>query len=91
MLILSQWDNAADSDQNIAWTRSLFEAMQPHLDGAYVNNLGEEGSERVRAAYGQNYSRPAAVKQTYDPTNVFHANQNIAPDSPTPDDPSAVI
>ncbi len=84
MLILSQWAAAADSEANIAWTRSLFETMQPHLEGVYVNNLGDEGNERVRVAYGDNYARLAAVKQTYDPMNVFHANQNIAPERPTP-------
>ncbi len=82
-LILSQWSEAADSPRNIEWTRALFEAMQGHLAGVYVNNLGEEGAERVRAAYGQNYSRLVTVKQTYDPENLFRANQNIAPDAAT--------
>jgi FAD/FMN-containing dehydrogenase len=79
-LILSQWSEASDSDRNVQWTRALFEAMQPHLEeSVYVNNLGDEGSGRVRAAYGENYPRLAAVKRTYDPDNVFRANQNIDP------------
>jgi FAD/FMN-containing dehydrogenase len=79
-LILSQWSEASDSDRNVQWTRALFEAMQPHLEeSVYVNNLGDEGSGRVRAAYGENYPRLAAVKGTYDPDNVFRANQNIDP------------
>ena len=79
-LILSQWSDAADSERNIEWTRALFEAMRPHLeDAVYVNNLGDEGPGRVRAAYGENYPRLAAVKKTYDPDNLFRANQNIAP------------
>ncbi|HTF50525.1 MAG TPA: BBE domain-containing protein [Pseudonocardia sp.] len=79
-LILSQWPDAADSQRNIEWTRALFDAMQPHLeDAVYVNNLGDEGAGRVRAAYGVNYPRLAAVKKTYDPDNLFRANQNIAP------------
>lgn len=54
--------------------------MQPFAErGVYVNGLGEEGDERVRAAYGQNYERLAAVKNTYDPTNCFRLNQNITP------------
>jgi FAD/FMN-containing dehydrogenase len=79
-LIGSQWSQATDSDRNVQWTRALFEAMQPHLEASvYVNNLGDEGPGRVQAAYGENYPRPAAVKRTYDPDNLFRANQNIDP------------
>jgi hypothetical protein len=78
-LILSQWPDATDSSRNIDWTRTLFDAMQPHLEGVYVNNLGDEGPGRVRAAYGENYPRLAAVKHRYDPDNIFRANQNINP------------
>jgi FAD/FMN-containing dehydrogenase len=79
-LVLSQWASPEDDERNTAWTRSLFDAMGPFLDDAvYVNNLGEEGPDRVRAAYGANYERLAALKSTYDPDNVFRANQNIAP------------
>jgi FAD/FMN-containing dehydrogenase len=81
-LVLSQWSEAADSARNIEWTKALFEAMQPYLEkSVYVNNLGDEGPERVRAAYGGNYSRLVAVKRTYDPDNLFRANQNIDPDA----------
>jgi Berberine and berberine like len=79
-LILSQWSEATDSDRNLQWTRALFEAMQPHLEeSVYVNNLGDEGPGRVQAAYGENYPRLAALKRTYDPENLFRANQNIDP------------
>jgi hypothetical protein len=84
-LIVSQWAHPADSQRNIDWTRALFEAMEPHLENAvYVNNLCDEGPSRVRAAYGKNYPRLTAVKRTYDPGNLFRANQNIAPSSNTP-------
>jgi hypothetical protein len=54
--------------------------MQPHLESsAYVNNLGAEGQDRVRAAYGENYPRLAMIKRTHDPANVFRLNQNIIP------------
>jgi hypothetical protein len=77
-LILSQWDDPADSPVNIAWTRSLFEAMQPFLEpSVYMNNLGDEGADRVRAAYGANYDRLAKCKATYDPHNLFRFNPNI--------------
>jgi FAD/FMN-containing dehydrogenase len=79
-LILSQWSDAADSDRNVEWTRALFQAMQPHLEASvYVNNLGDEGAARIKAAYGDNYDRLAALKETYDPDNLFRANQNIDP------------
>ena len=68
------------SEENIGWTRELFEAMQPFFEsGVYVNNLGEEGEDRVREAYGEHYERLAALKDKYDPTNVFRLNQNIRP------------
>jgi FAD binding domain/Berberine and berberine like len=79
-LILSQWSDATESDRNIEWTRALFHAMQPHLkESVYVNNLGDEGPGRVEAAYGENYSRLVALKKTFDPDNLFRANQNIDP------------
>ena len=79
-LILSQWSDTTDSDRNVEWTSALFQAMQPHLEeSVYVNNLGNEGPSRVRAAYGENYDRLAALKRTLDPDNLFRANQNVDP------------
>jgi FAD/FMN-containing dehydrogenase len=84
-LILSQWPDPADSSQNIAWTRELFEAIEPFLAlGVYVNNLGDEGEERVRHAYGPNYERLLALKANYDPTTLFRHNQNIRPETAAP-------
>ena len=58
--------------------------MQPFATGVYVNNLGEEGDDRVRAAYAPaTYARLVALKDAYDPTNLFQLNQNIRP-SPSP-------
>jgi hypothetical protein len=83
-LIGAQWSEATDSDRNVQWTRALFEAMRPHLEeSVYVNNLGDEGPGRVQAAYGENYPRLAAIKRTYDPDNLFRANQNIDPSMDT--------
>ncbi|MBA3614651.1 MAG: FAD-binding oxidoreductase [Actinomycetota bacterium] len=79
-LILSQWADPAESERNVEWTRSLFEAMEPFFgEGVYVNNLGDEGEDRVRAAYGANYERLLDLKGKYDPTNLFRLNQNIPP------------
>ena len=82
MLILSQWDDPADSPENIEWARSFFAAMEPFLHhGVYSNNLGDEGEDRVRSAFGANYERLAALKARYDPANLFRNNQNIKPAS----------
>jgi hypothetical protein len=79
-LILSQWADPAESERNVEWTRSFFEAMEPYFEeGVYVNNLGDEGEDRVKAAYGANYERLLALKGKYDPTNLFRLNQNIRP------------
>lgn len=77
---ISIWDDPRDDGANIAWTRELWGRMKPHSSGGvYVNNLGDEGADRVKAAYGENYPRLAALKSKYDPTNVFRLNQNIPP------------
>ncbi len=49
------------------------------MGGAYVNFMMDEGQDRVKATYRDNYERLAKVKAKYDPDNVFHANQNIKP------------
>lgn len=63
-----------------AWTRALFDALAPHATGGvYVNFVGNEGEDRVRAAYGASYRRLAEIKARWDPDNVFRANQNVRP------------
>ncbi|WP_043444557.1 FAD-binding oxidoreductase [Arthrobacter sp. L77] len=80
LLILSQWADPAETERNVGWTRALFEALQPFaVSGVYVNDLGDEGEDRVKAAYGANYDRLSAAKAKYDPTNLFRSNQNIRP------------
>jgi FAD/FMN-containing dehydrogenase len=82
-LVLAQWATPAESPRHIAWARESFAAMQPHLENAvYVNNLGSEDGDRVRAAYGPNHERLAELKRRYDPANVFRLNQNVAPARP---------
>jgi FAD/FMN-containing dehydrogenase len=78
LLILAQWTEPARTDDHVGWTRAAFDALRPHLeDAVYVNNLGAEGPERVRSAYGPNHARLAALKRIYDPANVFRLNQNV--------------
>jgi FAD/FMN-containing dehydrogenase len=74
----------AEAKRCAQWAREFWQAMQPFsTDGVYVNYLGseaDEGAERVRAAYGaEKYRRLLALKEKYDPTNLFRLNQNIRP------------
>lgn len=76
----ASWTNAAEDDANIAWTRQLWEDLRPYMPGSvYVNELEDEGAERVREAYGPAYDRLATLKRRYDPDNLFRLNQNIKP------------
>lgn len=78
----STWVDPADSEENVAWTRAVWEEMQRFSTrGSYLNfpGMGEEGEALVRAAYGANYERLRALKRKYDPTNLFSQNQNIDP------------
>jgi FAD/FMN-containing dehydrogenase len=62
------------------WSIDYFEALHPYsAGGAYVNMMMDEGQERVRASYRENYDRLARIKAEYDPNNVFRVNQNIQP------------
>jgi FAD/FMN-containing dehydrogenase len=83
LIVLAAWDDPAHDEANVAWARDLWAAMQPYAaDGVYVNYLSDarqEGENRIGAAYGPNYDRLAALKRTYDPTNLFRSNQNITP------------
>ncbi len=62
------------------WAQDYWLAMHPYsVGGGYVNMIMDEGEERVKAAYGDNYTRLAQIKAKYDPQNLFHVNQNIRP------------
>jgi hypothetical protein len=78
LVALSVWTDPADTQRNIDWTRAIFAAWEPHMPrAAYVNDLGDEGEECTRSAYGDNYARLVALKAKYDPTDFFRLNQNI--------------
>jgi hypothetical protein len=79
----ARWERPGEAARNVAWAREVWGALQPcSSGGVYVNFLGEEGADRVRAAYGEaKYARLAELKARYDPENVFRVNQNIAPAS----------
>jgi len=81
MNIVGIWPDPAQNETHIRWAREFADAMAPHTTGGvYVNFLGNEGEERVRAAYSEEgYDRLVEVKTKFDPNNVFHLNQNIKP------------
>ncbi len=79
--IQAAWEAPQETDRYTTWAREFWEAMQPFsTGGVYVNFLSDdEGGDRVRAAYGDRYARLVALKNQYDPTNLFRSNQNIKP------------
>ena len=79
--ILNMWADPAENQEQIAWTKAFGDAMKPYTTGrAYLNFIGEEGSERVQAAFGpEKYARMVELKDRYDPHNLFRLNQNIPP------------
>jgi len=74
------YTSPADRLVRETWVTAFAAALRQGDGGAYVNFLGDEGPERIRAAYpGPTWDRLAAIKARYDPTNLFRLNQNITP------------
>jgi FAD/FMN-containing dehydrogenase len=70
----------ANKEKITKWTKDYFDALHPFsAGGAYVNFMMDEGEDRVKATYGENYRRLAEIKAKYDPANLFRVNQNIKP------------
>jgi FAD/FMN-containing dehydrogenase len=71
----------ATEEAHVAWARALAADLEPHTTaGVYLNYTSDEGEERVRATYGPaKYERLVALKDKYDPENLFRLNQNIRP------------
>jgi FAD/FMN-containing dehydrogenase len=78
---LGLWERPEDDEAAIAWARGICADMRPWSTGdVYLNFVGDEGQDRVRAGYGEeNYERLAAVKAEFDPDNVFHLHHPIRP------------
>jgi FAD/FMN-containing dehydrogenase len=84
--IVSMWDSAQDTAANVEWARGGYRDLEPAMTGgAYVNYMGGEESDGVRAAYGsgQTLKRLSTVKQQVDPENLFCFNQNVAAGDPS--------
>jgi FAD/FMN-containing dehydrogenase len=81
MNFAGQWLDPAQDEAGSAWVRTASEAMEPYSTGGrYVNFLADEGEAGVRSAYeSETFTRLQRLKTRYDPTNLFHLNQNIKP------------
>jgi hypothetical protein len=80
VMLVAAWENAADTERNTQWLRTGWQAIEPHTDGFYVNDVAQDDAERrIRGTYGSNYPRLAALKRKYDPDNLFRLNANIKP------------
>jgi FAD/FMN-containing dehydrogenase len=79
--IAASWDKADDDAANIEWARAAWRDLRRFsTGGTYVNFLTEEeGTDRIKAAYGRHYGRLATLKARWDPTNLFRTNKNIPP------------
>ena len=78
---IAQWLDQADTTRHLGWTRELWATVEPLTTGnAYINHIaGDDRAERIRSSYGSNYERLVAVKNTYDPQNLFRLNANVKP------------
>ena len=80
MNVHGRWSDVRDDERVRTWARKVFQDAAPHATGGgYVNFLTDDEAERVAASYGENRPRLQAVKQRYDPDNLFRMNLNIAP------------
>jgi len=78
--VFSIWLDPAEDERHLGWGRAFGTALGSFSRGVYVNEMGNEGEERIRAAYNPaTFDRLARLKRQYDPSNFFHLNQNIKP------------
>jgi FAD/FMN-containing dehydrogenase len=79
-VIAGMWPEPADNAKNIKWVKDYYAGLQPHsAAGGYVNFMADDDQGRIRDNYRGNYERLASIKKKYDPSNLFHINQNIKP------------
>ena len=84
--ISAEWEKPEDAQSRMQWAQDFWKEIEPLTSGAYVGGIAEESPQRVRSAYGANYSRLVAMKRKYDPENFFRLNQNIEVRSSSRDD-----
>jgi hypothetical protein len=78
-LLLVDWPAQIDPTRHIDWLKKYWETIEPHTDGFYTNDVVDESQQRIDENYLHNYARLHALKNTYDPTNLFRLNANVVP------------
>jgi FAD/FMN-containing dehydrogenase len=78
-LLLVDWPAQIDPSKHIAWLKKFWDAILPHTDGFYTNDVIEESQKQIDENYLGNYPRLLALKNKYDPTNLFRLNANVVP------------
>jgi FAD/FMN-containing dehydrogenase len=79
-VIAGMWPEPSENDANTKWVRDFYDATAPlSEEGGYINFMGVDDQERIRANYKGNYDRLVEIKRKYDPDNIFRLNQNIKP------------
>ena len=79
-VVAGMWPDPAQNETNIKWVRDYYDATAPHSEeGGYINFMSGDDQDRIKSNYRGNYDRLVEAKRRYDPDNLFHVNQNIAP------------
>jgi FAD/FMN-containing dehydrogenase len=79
---LAMWmePDAETGEAHVAWARALAEDLEEHsTEGVYLNYISDHEEDRIRSTFGPKYDRLVALKNRYDPNNMFRLNQNIRP------------
>ena len=79
VFLFSRWDDPALSDAVGEWTRATWRKVEPHTRGFYVNEYSVDDASRVEGTYGANFARLRALKDAWDPNNLFRMNANVTP------------
>jgi FAD/FMN-containing dehydrogenase len=82
---IAQWEDPAQTDAHLEWTREFGGAMEPFSSrNIPLNFVMDEGQERIQSTYGADkYRRLVELKDRYDPDNLFRMNQNVRPSGAT--------
>jgi hypothetical protein len=78
-LLTADWPATSDPGQHLDWLRKYWKTLEPHTDGFYTNDVNEETQKQVDENYLGNYPRLVALKNQYDPMNLFRLNANVRP------------